>query len=75
MLIHPHQMEDALAQINADHSHFHMGSSVNRLLHDLPLPSEDQAADHPINIGQASWLRISRSLRLENSSFWKGEPG
>jgi hypothetical protein len=27
MLIHPHQMEDALAQINADHPHFHMGSS------------------------------------------------
>jgi hypothetical protein len=47
-------MEDALAQINADHSHFHMGSSVNRLLHDLPLPSEDQAADHPINTGQAT---------------------
>jgi hypothetical protein len=56
MLIHPHQMEDALAQINADHLHFHMGSSVNRLLHDLPLPSEDQAADHPINIGQAMLL-------------------
>lgn len=52
MLIHPHQMEDVLAQINADHPHFHMGSSVNRLLHDLPLPAEDQAADHPIKIGQ-----------------------
>jgi predicted metalloprotease with PDZ domain len=31
-----------------------MGSSVNRLLHNLLLSSEDQAADRPIKIGQAT---------------------
>ena len=56
VLIHPYEVKNALAQINANHPHFHKGSSVNRLLHDLPLLSEDQAADHPINIRQTKLI-------------------